>query len=142
MQGLLEHDSKILMARDVQNSTPLHLAARYGHLDAVKYLVEEVKCDPNCTDLNQRFPLHDACQNGHLNVIKYFIEVHDCSGTPMLGGEEEREREEEQWRERELENWHRDEQRRGREFQQHRSLFQLFIQGLGCLEQQEPPGEQ
>ena len=33
------------MAIDGENSTPLHLAALFGHFEAVKYLVEEVQCE-------------------------------------------------------------------------------------------------
>ena len=65
------------MARDGNNRTPFQLPVLFGHLD-VKYFVEEVKCDPNCTGFSQRFPLHYASQNGHLNVMKYFIEVQNC----------------------------------------------------------------
>ena len=66
------------MSRDINNDTPLHIAALNGQLEIVRYYLEELKCDPNITGFNGRIPLHHACQNGHLNVIKYLTEVHNC----------------------------------------------------------------
>ena len=66
------------MARDIDNDTPLHIAALHGHLHTVQYFLEKLKCDPNITGLNGKIPLHAACLNGHLNVIKYLIKVHNC----------------------------------------------------------------
>ena len=66
-----------VMARDINNDTPLHIAALNGQLDTVRYFLEELKCDPNITGFHGRIPLHDACEKGHLNVIKYLVVVHN-----------------------------------------------------------------
>nr|prf alpha latrotoxin [Latrodectus tredecimguttatus] len=60
---------------------PLHQAARYGHLDIVKYLVEEefLSVDGSKTDT----PLCYASENGHFTVVQYLVSNgakvnHDC----------------------------------------------------------------
>ena len=52
---------------------PIHYASGYGHLDLVKCLVEEFKCDTNSVAVSVT-PLHLAAMNGHLDVVRYLIE--------------------------------------------------------------------
>ena len=60
------------------STTPLHLASEYGHLDIVRYLVEERECD---TEPNNFFPapLHLAACAGRLDVVKYLIVKGRCN---------------------------------------------------------------
>ena len=62
--------------RDEFGYTPLHIASYNGHLEIVKYLVEEVKVDPEARDKDRETPLHIASFWGKLEIIKYFIR-HD-----------------------------------------------------------------
>ena len=34
----------------------------HGHLSLAKYLIEDLKCSPTCTDADGRTPLHEACR--------------------------------------------------------------------------------
>jgi len=52
--------------------TPLHYAARYGHLSVVEYLVNQ-KADINAKDGDDYTPLHFSAENGHLSVVEYLI---------------------------------------------------------------------
>ena len=55
----------------------MSIAAEHGHLDIVKYLVEELKCDVESSelyDLNSFSPLHLASKNGYLDIVRYLIE--------------------------------------------------------------------
>jgi len=54
--------------------TPLHYAARYGHLSVVEYLVNQ-KADINAQSSGypSGTPLHYAAQNGHLSVVEYLV---------------------------------------------------------------------
>jgi len=54
--------------------TPLHFAADKGHLDVVKYLVNQ-KTDINAqaNGYSPGTPLHLASQNGHLDVVEYLV---------------------------------------------------------------------
>ena len=53
----------------VTDVTPLHLAAKYGDLTAVRRLLESNRYNVDCTDSNGQTPLHYACAAGHLDVI-------------------------------------------------------------------------
>ena len=63
---------------------PIHLAAEGGHLKVVKYLVNELKCDPNSTADNSALPgytskpIHCAAKNGRLSVVRYLVEEENC----------------------------------------------------------------
>ncbi len=50
--------------------TPLSLACANGHLDTVKYLVNEHRCDPGTVNKAGDTPLSLACANGHLDTVK------------------------------------------------------------------------
>ena len=52
---------------------------RNGHLNLVKYFVEELSVNASIQDLNELTSIHYACQNGHLDVIKYLIENGHCN---------------------------------------------------------------
>ena len=67
-----------LMVKDKFSNTPLHLAALYGHLEVVKFLTEDMKCDPNLKGQLWTTPLHYACERGHLDVIMYLVDTHHC----------------------------------------------------------------
>jgi ankyrin repeat protein len=53
------------------NEEALTWAARYGHLEVVKYLAEECNVDAYVFD---EYALRHACSNGHLEVVKYLVE--------------------------------------------------------------------
>ena len=52
----------------------MHCAAGGGHLEVVKYLIEDRGCDPNITDNYGWNALYCAARVGHLEVVKYLIE--------------------------------------------------------------------
>ena len=60
-------------------SAPLHVAAIYGHLEVMKYLINNFNFDPNIVGVNGRTALYYACSNGHLEVAKYLIEECHCN---------------------------------------------------------------
>jgi ankyrin repeat protein len=53
--------------------SPLHLASAFGHLDIVRYLVEERNCHTECRTKNGNTSLHLAAQGGRLDTVKYLI---------------------------------------------------------------------
>lgn len=44
-------------------------------IDVVKYLIEDLKIDPNIKDYEYANPLHCAVTGGHLDIVAYLVEV-------------------------------------------------------------------
>lgn len=58
---------------DHEMKTPLIHACQKGHINIVKYLVEN-KANTNWKqDFNHRTPLSIAAENGHLDIVKYLV---------------------------------------------------------------------
>ena len=57
---------------------PLHLAAFHGHLQIVKFLIEEGYCQSECRNGYINTPLHRAVRQGKLNIVQYLIEDQNC----------------------------------------------------------------
>eukprot|EP00980_Cylindrotheca_fusiformis_P026364 scaffold15973_cov120-Cylindrotheca_fusiformis.AAC.5 len=67
--------------RDSRGASALHWAAGSGHLDIVRYLVEERGCDPDHgqqgkRSFSGRTALHWAARNGHLEIVQYLVRKH------------------------------------------------------------------
>lgn len=83
----LEKRTLLVMARDHNNFTPLHIAARNGHNNVVHVLLEY---NAAVDDLDRQCytPLHQAAQFGHSPVINTFIHhlkklYHESPSTPV-----------------------------------------------------------
>ena len=57
-------------SKNNQDITPLHNAAKEGHLEIVRYLVEK-KAEIVCYDTSGNTPLHLAARKNHLDVVKF-----------------------------------------------------------------------
>lgn len=64
-----------LLARysHARSKSLVHAACLGGHLDVVRYLVDEQGCDPSHPDDNGVTPLHLACKEGQIDVVKYLL---------------------------------------------------------------------
>jgi len=69
----VELGANVNLQRPSDGSTPLHVASRAGHLDLVRFLVEQGRADLNTQDDLGRTPLDEACRRGHLNVIRLLL---------------------------------------------------------------------
>lgn len=56
-------------------TTPLQTATEHGHLKVVKYLVEEIGCDPNVRDKQGNTALMIAMETKRLDIVKYLISI-------------------------------------------------------------------
>ncbi|NXE15490.1 ANR16 protein, partial [Lophotis ruficrista] len=54
--------------------TLLHHAARYGHLDVLAFLVEELEMDIEVSNSDYKRPLHEAASMGNGECVSYLLE--------------------------------------------------------------------
>ena len=59
--------------RDVQDSTPLHLAATYNHYHVAKLLLHHGQANPRCKDSDLRTPLQEACLEGNVEIAELLL---------------------------------------------------------------------
>ena len=86
-----------VIAKACNGITPLHMASALGCLEVVKWLIEEMHCDPNIEDGSHLTPLHCACGHLHggyshifydkkriniIQTVEYL--VANCGCDPML----------------------------------------------------------
>ncbi len=77
MELLLDKGVYINQVDTLWDKNALHLAARNGHIDVVKILIEQ-GVDMNEQDKDRRNALHLAAHNGHRAVVKLLIK-NGCS---------------------------------------------------------------
>jgi len=53
--------------------TLLHYAARHGHMDILRYLVEELSMDIDVYNSDYKRALHEASSMGHCECVRYLI---------------------------------------------------------------------
>ena len=58
------------------NVTPIFTATNSGHIDMVKFLINDLKCNPRTFNDNGDSLLHQACFKNHLDIAKYLVEKH------------------------------------------------------------------
>ncbi len=58
----------------ISGHTSLHLAAQNGHLESVKFLVQN-GAEKEARQKNDWTPLHLAAQNGHLETVKFLVRM-------------------------------------------------------------------
>ena len=59
--------------------TPLHVAAKYGHLETIKFIVPKLQDKNPIEENGNNYPLNLAAIYGHLDVVEYlhqFVEGH------------------------------------------------------------------
>ena len=57
---------------------PLHTAAREGHLNVVKYLVDNELCNPASQEEDGTTPLYSAASHGHVSICRYLTLEYHC----------------------------------------------------------------
>ena len=70
------------LASDDAQGTSLHVAARFGHLEIVRYLANLPSCRVDGTDINSDTAMHVASRKGHLEIVRFLIKDKGCD--PML----------------------------------------------------------
>ena len=61
----------------------LHTAAAYGHLNIVRYFIEDRKLNAATESMDKETPLHLAALNGHLHIVKYLVGTQQVDPTSL-----------------------------------------------------------
>ena len=79
VKALLKHGASLKSAVTLHDLTPLHLAARHGHAEVVKVLLEN-EANVKARDKNGLTPLHTASEYSHAPVVNLLLDAHaDCN---------------------------------------------------------------
>ncbi|XP_004701927.1 espin-like protein [Echinops telfairi] len=79
LERLLEDRALQPGLADALGAGPVHLAARAGHLDCVKLLVQRAQLPGNQRAHNGATPAHDAAATGHLAELCWLVREGGCS---------------------------------------------------------------
>ena len=63
----------IMNEKDSVDQIALHTAAGYGHVNVVRYLVQECNSEVNSQDKDGHTPLHNAARGGNYTIVDYLI---------------------------------------------------------------------
>ena len=72
MELLLENGAEVEVRQDLDDETPLHIAAVVGSVECVKLLLN-YGADINVVDEDNNTPLHWACSSGMLDTVKHLV---------------------------------------------------------------------
>ena len=72
---VMQISERILYETDDYGNTSLHLASKFGHLEVVKYLVENIKLNLNILNLDGQTCFHLACKYGQLSIMQYICSI-------------------------------------------------------------------
>mmetsp|Transcript_101305 Transcript_101305/g.174942 ORF Transcript_101305/g.174942 Transcript_101305/m.174942 type:complete len:155 (-) Transcript_101305:516-980(-) len=87
LQGMIDRDKRHASARDKSGYTPLHYAARAGHMEAIRLLLR-CEADPNAaTTLGRSTPLHRAAYCGHVEAVKLLLAARAGAGAADSDGQ-------------------------------------------------------
>lgn len=67
---LIETGTSLLVMRDIESQTLLHLSCEHGYREITLWLLKKIPEIINEKDKNGWTPLHCACNNGHLQIIQ------------------------------------------------------------------------
>lgn len=70
---LSKEGSQLVNSKNVNEETPLHVAARVGNREAAMLLIQNGALVTS-TDANLRTPLHYAAKNGHLEIVQILLD--------------------------------------------------------------------
>lgn len=69
------HYRDLLVCSNRHGDTPLLVAARHGHVDVLKKLIETFRIPVEHTNKDGKTALHEAAQNGQVAAINYLIKT-------------------------------------------------------------------
>ncbi|KAI9485557.1 MAG: ankyrin repeat protein, partial [Benjaminiella poitrasii] len=83
---LIKYNAPVDTVENLEKQTPLHFAAKNGHFECVKALVEDGGSNLEKGDKFSRTPLHLACIYGQFDVVYYLLYLGvDANSTDSSG---------------------------------------------------------
>ena len=67
------------LTKNSNNNTTLHTAARFGKLEVIKYLTEDLHCNHALPGWHGKTPLHSAAEAGHFSIVQYLMDKHKAN---------------------------------------------------------------
>ncbi|XP_057815119.1 ankyrin repeat-containing protein NPR4 [Cryptomeria japonica] len=66
-----------------EDNTALHIAAREGHLEVVKWILQNVKdcCMSRARNADLNTPLHEAAKRGNADIIRTLLRYNKCAAS-------------------------------------------------------------
>ncbi|KAH9304514.1 hypothetical protein KI387_008918 [Taxus chinensis] len=64
-----------------ERNTVLHIAAREGHLDIVRWILNLKGCNPKARNSDKNMPLHEAAKEGNAEVIEILLRQNKCAAS-------------------------------------------------------------
>jgi len=87
LETMLAANRSLISAVSTDGWTPLHLAAFFGKLDAVRLLLNKgAKVDARSTNPMHNLPLHAAAAGRHVDVIKVLLDHGASANARQHGG--------------------------------------------------------
>jgi len=74
VKRLLDEENAEAYVRDDYDLTPVHHAAKYGHIKTIGYLVDSDPASLKVGDADEDIPLHYAARGGYLKVVELMLE--------------------------------------------------------------------
>ena len=78
MKAITEYNLTDINPGDAHGYTPLHLAAQWGHIEVVKYLISRLEdINPAANDglHHSVTPFYTAAENNQLSIVEYYLEI-------------------------------------------------------------------
>ena len=70
---------KFRQIKNLNGSTPLHVAAEKGSLEVLKILIQSNKFNINAKDVDGKTPLILAVTNGHIEIVQHLLNNSNCN---------------------------------------------------------------
>ena len=78
LQTFSKKTNEINKITDALGNTALHISSKYGSLETVQHILDEINFPPNHHNFYNQTCLHLASQYGQLSIVKYLTENNKC----------------------------------------------------------------
>ncbi|GLJ27986.1 hypothetical protein SUGI_0549570 [Cryptomeria japonica] len=80
-KGIQKVDRRLLRGSTFEGNTVLHIIAREGHLELVKWILQNVKGLSGAHNADNNKPLHEAAKQGNAEIIRTLLDYNKSLAT-------------------------------------------------------------